>query len=121
MKKASKRKANKQKSPKDIIGIFYFCICIGVVVYTAIGVPILTSILKTHGIKTEAVITSTTIGGGTRHTTPHYVYEFYVGDKTYEGNSLVDERNTDKIGTKIQILYLDWLPCFNRPIYYWDD
>ena len=51
----------------------------------------------------------------------NYIYEFYVGDKTYEGNSLVDERDSSKIGTKIQILYLDWLPWFNRPIYYWDD
>lgn len=73
-----------------------------------------------HGTKTEAVITSTTIGGH-RYTTPNYIYEFYVGDKTYEGNSLVDERDSSKIGTKIQILYLDWLPWFNRPIYYWDD
>lgn len=105
---------------KDIIGIIYFLICVGLLAYCFIATPILLSVLKKHGTKTEAVITSTTIGGP-RYTTPNYIYEFYVGDKTYEGNSLVDERDSSKIGTKIQILYLDWLPWFNRPIYYWDD
>ena len=47
--------------------------------------------------------------------------EYYVDDKTYDGNSLVEEGDVSKIGTTIQILYLDWLPWFNRPIYYWDD
>lgn len=50
-----------------------------------------------------------------------YLYEYYVDDKTYEGNSLVEEGDVSKIGTTIQILYLNWLPWFNRPIYYWDD
>ena len=121
MKKVNKKKTtNKKKVPKNIIGIIYFSICIVFFTYTVIGIPILLNILKKHGTQTEAVITSTTMGGP-RYTTPCYVYEFYVGDKTYEGNSLVEERDASKIGTKVQILYLDWLPSFNRPVYYWDD
>lgn len=108
-------------SVKETIGKIYFCICICVFAYAVIGVPILLGMLKKHGVKTEAVITPNTSSWLHRYTTPNYIYEFYVGDKTYEGNSLVDERDSSKIGTKIQILYLDWLPWFNRPIYYWDD
>ena len=123
MKKNKKKRWTKKKvsiNIKDVIGIIYFFICVGLLAYCFIATPILLSVLKKHGTKTEAVITSTTTGRG-RYTTPNYIYEFYVGDKTYEGNSLVDERDPSKIGTKIQILYLDWLPWFNRPIYYWDD
>jgi len=123
MRKAKKKKASKKKTSmgiRDIIGIIIFSICLGLLAYTCIGIPILLRMLKTYGIKTEAVITSTTIGGH-RYTKPNYIYEFYVGDKTYEGNSLVEERDSSKIGTKIQILYLDWLPWFNRPVYYWDN
>lgn len=115
-----KKRGTKKKAPKDIIGIIYISVCLGLFAYLFIGTPILLSILKKYGTKTEAIITSSTIGGP-RYTTPNYVYEFYVGDKTYEGNSLVEERDESKIGTKIQILYLDWFPSFNRPIYYWDD
>lgn len=121
MRKANKKKANKQKSLKEIIGIIYFCICIGVAAYGTIGVPILLCILKKYGIKTEAVITSNTSTWLHRWTTSCYMYEFYVGDETYEGNSMVEDDNASKIGTKVQILYLDWFPSFNRPIYYWDD
>lgn len=119
-KKAHWKKASYKVSLRDIIAVTYFIVCVGLLAYCFIATPILLHILKKHGNKTEAVITSTTIGGP-RYTKPNYIYEFYVGDKTYEGNSLVDERDSSKIGTKIQILYLDWLPWFNRPVYYWDD
>lgn len=92
MKKNKKKRWTKKKvsiNIKDIIGIIYFLICVGLLAYCFIATPILLSVLKKHGTKTEAVITSTTIGGP-RYTTPNYIYEFYVGDKTYEGNSLVD-------------------------------
>ena len=111
MKKNKKKRWTKKKvsiNIKDVIGIIYFFICVGLLAYCFIATPILLSVLKKHGTKTEAVITSTTIGRG-RYTTPNYIYEFYVGDKTYEGNSLVDERDSSKIGTKIQILYLKQL------------
>lgn len=104
----------------DIIGTIILSIFLGLFAYTCIGYPILVRMVKKYGVETEAVITSTTIGGP-RYATPNYMYEFYVGDKTYEGNSLVDERDSSKIGTKIQILYLDWLPWFNLPVYYWDN
>ena len=110
MKKNKKKRWTKKKvsiNIKDVIGIIYFFICVGLLAYCFIATPILLSVLKKHGTKTKTVITSTTIGG------PRYT--------TYEGNSLVDERDSSKIGTKIQILYLDWLPWINRPIYYWDD
>ena len=55
------------------------------------------------------------------YTTNCYLYEFQVGDKTYDGNSLVEEGDYRKIGTRVQVLYLDWYPSFNRPTYYWDD
>lgn len=103
MKKNKKKRWTKKKvsiNIKDIIGIIYFLICVGLLAYCFIATPILLSVLKKHGTKTEAVITSTTIGGP-RYTTPNYIYEFYVGDKTYEGNSLVDEQDSSKIGTKI--------------------
>ena len=51
----------------------------------------------------------------------YYLYEFQVGDKTYDGNSLVEEGDYRKIGTRVQVLYLDWYSSFNRPTYYWDD
>ena len=123
MRKAKKNKARKKKVSMDImdmIGIIILSICLGLFAYTCIGFPILINMVKKYGVKTEAIITSTIVVGG-RLTTPNYIYEFYVGDKTYEGNSLVDERDSSKIGTKIQILYLDWLPWFNRPVYYWDN
>ena len=119
-KKAKRKKTSSKKSLCEIIGIIYFIICVGLVAYIAIGVPILLSILKKHGTKTDAFITSTIIGGH-RYTTPSYGYEFYVDDKIYGGNSLVEERDSNKIGNKIQILYLDWLPWFNRHVYYFDD
>ena len=106
---------------KDIIGIIYFSICVAVFAYAAIGVPILLYMLKKYGTKTEAVITSNTSTWLHRWSTSCYLYEYYVDDKTYEGNSLVEEGDVSKIGTTIQILYLNWLPWFNRPIYYWDD
>ena len=117
----NKKKANNQKSLKEIIGIVYFSICIGVFAYAVINATILSSIIKKYGTKTEAVITSNTSTWLHRWTTSCYMYVFYVDGETYEGNSMVEEDNTSKIGTKIQILYLDWLPWFNRPIYYWDD
>lgn len=119
MKKVSKKKA--PKNIKEIIGRIYFCICVVILAYAIIGVPILTHILKKYGTKTEAVITSNTSTWLHRWTTSCYMYEFYVDNNTYEGNSLVKEDDASKIGTKIQILYLDWLPWFNRPTYYWND
>lgn len=118
-----KRWTNKKppKDIKDIIGIIYFSICVAVFAYTAIGVPILLYMLKKYGTKTEAVITSNTSSWLHRWSTSCYLYEYYVDDKTYEGNSLVEEGDVSKIGTTVQILYLNWLPWFNRPIYYWDD
>ena len=40
-----------------------------------------------------------------------------VGDNTPAN----DKNAVELIGKKVQILYWDWLPWFNRPIYYWDD
>ena len=91
MKKIKKKKASKKKAPKDIkeiIGIIYFCICVVVFAYAIIGVPILTHILKKYGTKTEAVITSKTSTWLHRWSTSCYMYEFYVGDKAYDGNSI---------------------------------
>ena len=75
---------------------------------------------KAYGVKTNAVITPNTSSLFHRYTTSCYLYEYQVDGKTYEGNSLVEERDSSKIGATIQILYLDWLPWFNRPVYYWD-
>ena len=91
MKKVKKKKVSKKKAPKDIkeiIGRFYFCICVVIFAYAIIGVPILTHILKKYGTKTEAVITSKTSTWLHRWTTSCYMYEFYVGDKAYDGNSI---------------------------------
>ena len=121
MRKEKSKKVSNKKSLREIIGIIYFIICIGVFAYAIIGVPILLMVLKKNGTQTEAVITSDTSSWLHRWTTSCYMYEFYVGSKSYEGNSLIKEGESSKIGTKIQILYLDWLPWFNRPVYYWDD
>lgn len=106
-------------SVKETIGKIYFGICI--FAYAVIGVPILLGMLKKHGVITEAVITPNTSSWVHRYTTNCYLYEFQVGDKTYDGNSLVEEGDYRKIGTRVQVLYLDWYPSFNRPTYYWDD
>ena len=108
-------------SVKETIGKIYFGICICVFAYAVIGVPILLGMLKKYGVKTEAVITPNTSSWVHRYTTNCYLYEFQVGDKTYDGNSLVEEGDYRKIGTRVQVLYLDWYPSFNRPTYYWDD
>lgn len=124
MKKNKKKRWTKKKvsiNIKDIIGIIYFLICVGLLAYCFIATPILLSVLKKHGVKTEAVITPNTSSWLHRYTTNCYLYEFQVGDKTYDGNSLVEEWDYRKIGTRVQVLYLDWYPSFNRPTYYWDD
>ena len=95
-------------SVKETIGKIYFGICICVFAYAVIGVPILLGMLKKHGVKTEAVITPNTSSWVHRYTTNCYLYEFQVGDKTYDGNSLVEEGDYRKIGTRVQVLYLDW-------------
>ena len=124
MKKNKKKRWTKKKvsiNIKDVIGIIYFFICVGLLDYCFIATPILLSVLKKHGTKTEAVITPNTSSWLHRYTTNCYLYEFQVGDKTYDGNSLVEEGDYRKIGTRVQVLYLDWYPSFNRPTYYWDD
>ena len=115
------RKGGKKKSFSETIGIIYFSICVCLLAYTVIAIPILLGLLKAYGVKTNAVITPNTSSLFHRHTTSCYLYEYQVYSKTYEGNSLVEERDSSKIGATIQILYLDWLPWFNRPVYYWDD
>ena len=88
-------------SVKETIGKIYFGICICVFAYAVIGVPILLGMLKKHGVKTEAVITPNTSSWVHRYTTNCYLYEFQVGDKTYDGNSLVEEGDYRKIGTRV--------------------
>ena len=51
MKKVKQKKANNKKSLREIIGIIYFIICVGVIAYGAIGVPVLLMILKNMEIK----------------------------------------------------------------------
>ena len=53
--------------------------------------------LKKYGVKTEAVITPNTSSWVHRYTTNCYLYEFQVGNKTYDGNSLVEEGDYRKI------------------------
>ncbi len=98
---------------------FYFCLC--AIIYGLILVPILTSILKHHGSRCEAIITSDESSLVHRWTSNNYLYEFNIGDKTYTGNSLIRVGNSDKIGDKIEILYFDFLPSFNRPIYFYEE
>ncbi len=119
-KKKRAKSANESISLMDIIGRIYFVICIGFIAYVCIGIPILLHLLKTHGTRTSAVVTSQTSTWFQRWSTICYMYEFNVGGETYMGNSLFEERDSSKIGMKVQILYLDWYPSFNRPIYYWD-
>ena len=123
MSKANKKKAKKKKAPKDIAGIIYFCFLGSTLAYLFIGYPILLGLLKIYGTRTEAVITSNTSTWLHRWTTSCYLYEYHVNGKIYDGNSLIeeDDANLSKIGTKVQVLYLDWFPSFNRPIYFWDD
>lgn len=120
-KKKRAKNANESISIMDIIGRIYFVICIGFTAYICIGIPILLYLLKTHGTETNAVITSQPSALFHRWSTVCYMYEFNVEGETYMGNSLFEERDSSKIGEKIKILYLDWYPDFNRPIYYWDN
>lgn len=120
-KKKRAKNANESISLMDIMGRIYFVICIGFTAYICIGIPILLYLLKTHGTETNAVITSQPSARFHRWSTVCYMYEFNVEGETYMGNSLFEERDSSKIGEKIKILYLDWYPDFNRPIYYWDN
>lgn len=87
------------------IGNVYFSICVVIILYSVISALILTPILKHYGSQSKAVITDNESSLFHRYTTNCYLYEFYVGDETYTGNSLIEVGNKDKIGDTIEILY----------------
>lgn len=82
--------------------------------------PILTTILKNHGSRCEATITSNESSLVHRFTSNNYLYEFSIRDKTYTGNSLIKVGNKEKIGDTIEVLYFDFFPSFNRPISFYE-
>lgn len=121
-KKKHYRKSTRKIFPiKLTIGNVYFSICVGIILYLVISALILTPILKHYGSQSKAVITDNESPVFHRYTTNCYLYEFYVGDETYTGNSLIEVGNKDKIGDTIEILYFQCWPSFNRPIYYYDN
>lgn len=121
MKKKIHKAKSKSFSILNVIAkvLFYMALC--VVIYALIIIPILTSVLKHHGIRCEAIITSgESAPFYTRYSTNDYLYEFTIDEKTYTGNSLIKVGNTYKIGDSIEILYFNKWPSFNRPISYYD-
>lgn len=99
--------------------LFYFCLCI--IVYALVVTPILTVILKHQGNRCKAIITANESSWVHRYTSNNYLYEFCVGDKTYTGNSLIKVGNKEKIEDTIEVLYFEFYPSFNRPIYFYED
>lgn len=120
-KRGNKKKSTFKDFPIRItIGKVYFCFCLCIIIY-ALSTPILTTILKYHGNKCEAIITSNESSFVHRWTSNNYLYEFRVGDKTYTGNSLIEVGNKDKIGDTIKVLYFELIPSFNRPVKFYEE
>lgn len=77
MKKKIHKAKSKSFSILNVIAkvLFYMALC--VVIYALIIIPILTSVLKHHGIRCEAIITSgESAPFYTRYSTNDYLYEF---------------------------------------------
>ena len=75
-------------------------------------------LLKEYGCHTRAIITSKRSihrGGGAK---PAYIFEFWYNGTLYEGNSLVEVKNKERIGDTIEVVFLKFLPERNRPIYF---
>ena len=73
-----KKVQSKSFSILDVIAIVWFCMTLCVVVYALILTPILTSVLKHHGSRCEAIITSNESSLVHRWTSNNYLYEFTI-------------------------------------------
>jgi hypothetical protein len=81
---------------------------------TAVGLIL----LQTHGTKTKAVVSSMVISS-IKYGHPKYLYVFQYEGKEYSGNSLIEEKDTYRVGDSIDVLFLDFWPTMNRPTYYY--
>ena len=83
-----------------------------------IGKTIVGLILRqTHGTKKKALVTSTVVYTKIR-SNPHYVYKFQYNGNVYEGNSLIEEKDVQRVGDSIDVLFWEFWPTMNRPTYY---
>ena len=72
-------------------------------------------IIDTFGTRTRALITyRLTIpsrGSGSRE----FIYEFEYDGKIYDGNSRIDSKCRSRVGERIDVLFLEFLPSINKP------
>lgn len=124
------RRKTKEREPRSktfsinrVLLVIFSVFSLSILVYAVVLIPIGASVLKHHGSKIKAMITSNESSWWGRYTSINYLYEFTINGKTYTGNSLikVEENNSNHIGDSIEVLYFDFWPSFNRPIYFYNE
>ena len=117
----TQKKKNKKKFYIYLFLLLLFCSPLGWILIIFIIAKGEEFLLKKYGCRTKAIVTSRTLINSRAVSTPHYVFEFFYDDKFYEGNSLIEVKNKERVGDTIEVVFLKFLPERNRPIYFWNE
>lgn len=77
-------------------------------------------LLRSYGVTTQAVVTSTITESIRRSSRAYYLYEFEYDGKKYRGSSLIKEKEEDRIGDSVNVVFLEFLPNCSRQSEYFD-
>ena len=100
---------------KEKIKSFVFAVMWGWSIFLIIRASVGLVLLKTNGVRTKALVTSTVVSL-IRWGDPRYVYVFKYNGEEYTGNSLIEEKDYQRVGDSIEIVYLKYWPSMNRPV-----
>ena len=71
--------------------------------------------IYTFGTKTRALITYRLSNSSRGDASQQFIYEFEYNGKIYDGNSRIDSKCRSRVGERIDVLFLEFLPSINKP------
>lgn len=72
-------------------------------------------VLYTFGTKTRALITYRLSNTSRGNASREFIYEFEYDGKIYDGNSRIDSECRSRVGERIDVVFIKFLPSINKP------
>lgn len=72
-------------------------------------------VLETFGTKTRALITYRLSKPSRGDSSREFLYEFEYDGEIYDGNSRIDSKCGGRVGERIDVVFIKFLPSINKP------